>query len=77
MRSKPLLRYGAPQGQIHTIANPLDGVEVSGTCGKCKRTVYLKVPPTLAFSFQGCNQAHCPECFPKVDGDPETHWYFK
>ena len=53
------------------------GIEVNGTCGKCGKTIYLRVPPNLAKSFQGCDKACCPGCYPDGENGFHTNWYLK
>lgn len=69
----PTYRYRVSGGPAVTLEPPTAGTEVSGTCQKCRRTLYLKVAPELASSFQGCDRVNCPECYPQSG----THWYFK
>jgi len=70
---RPMLRAKGPNGSLFILGDPPNGVEVSGTCVRCKETVYFKAPPELAASFQDCNRVLCPKCFPGSG----TKWYYR
>ena len=81
-RTQERPRVKGPMTNYLLTVNPINGIEVTGTClePKCKKTVYLKVPAKDVSSFQGCNRARCPICYPPLGDNkeiPQTYWYLE